>query len=91
MDILVKAVFPRGGFGFDGLSRRRDGDEFTIDEALFSEDWMVRVEGEVEPPSVSAAAEKLASEAGVDLSAIEGTGKNGNVTKGDVQAVIDAA
>lgn len=39
----VKAHFPYGGFGFDGISRRRHGDEFSIDEALFDDSWMVRV------------------------------------------------
>ena len=44
--IRVRAVFPRGGFGFDGQARRRDGDEFLIDEKDFSESWMVRVDPE---------------------------------------------
>jgi pyruvate dehydrogenase E2 component (dihydrolipoamide acetyltransferase) len=33
---------------------------------------------------------KLASEYGVDLSAIEGTGRNGRITRKDVQAFVDA-
>ena len=49
MPIKVRAVFPRGGFGFDGQARRYDGDEFTIDESLFSESWMERVEEEPKP------------------------------------------
>lgn len=40
MNIQVKAVFPHGGFGFDGLSRRRHGDVFEIDEIHFCDTWM---------------------------------------------------
>lgn len=43
-----------------------------------------------EEPEVEAtpAAEKLADEAGVDLTQVEGTGKDGKVTKPDVEAAI---
>lgn len=93
MPIRVKAVFPYGGYGFDGRARRRDGDVFDIDEALFSENWMVRVDsatgepagGEGEPVA-SHHAVKLAEELGVDLSAVTGTGKDGSITKADVEA-----
>ena len=43
MAIRVQAVFPNGGFGFDGQGRRRDGDVFSIDESLFDANWMVEV------------------------------------------------
>ena len=49
MMIKVRAVFPDGGFGFDGLGRRRDGDEFAIDETKFDENWMRRVDSDPEP------------------------------------------
>lgn len=38
----------------------------------------------------TSAAEKLAKENGIDLNSLVGTGKSGNVTKGDVQEAIDA-
>lgn len=44
-----------------------------------------------DPGTASKAAATLAEEAGIDLSAIEGTGKNGSITKGDVEAAIAAA
>jgi len=40
----VRAVFPDGGFGFDGLGRRWDGDEFSIDGDKFDPSWMALVE-----------------------------------------------
>lgn len=40
MMLKVRAVFPDGGFGFDGLGRRRDGDEFQLEESLFDPSWM---------------------------------------------------
>jgi hypothetical protein len=45
----VRAVFPDGGFGFDGLGRRRDGDEFEIEESIFDPSWMEKVEDSEEP------------------------------------------
>tara|TARA_R110000751_G_scaffold37503_1_gene90880 strand:- start:132 stop:602 length:471 start_codon:yes stop_codon:yes gene_type:complete len=39
---------------------------------------------------ISAAGMELAVDAGIDPTTIEGTGKDGNITKGDVQAHIDA-
>lgn len=39
---------------------------------------------------VSDAASKLAEELGIDLSEVEGTGKGGSITKGDVQAFAEA-
>lgn len=43
-------------------------------------------------PEVKAsdAAAKLAEEAGIDLASIEGTGRGGSITKGDVETAIDA-
>jgi len=40
MKLMVRAVFPNGGFGFDGLGRRRHGDEFQLEESLFDPSWM---------------------------------------------------
>ena len=39
---------------------------------------------------VSAAAKELADANGIDLSTVEGSGSGGSITKGDVQAAIDA-
>jgi len=39
---------------------------------------------------VSDAARKLAEETGIDLAEVEGTGKDGGVTKGDVEAYLEA-
>jgi N utilization substance protein A len=47
-------------------------------------------EAEPEPAEVDAtsAAEELAAEHGIDLTAVEGTGQDGRVLKGDVEAVV---
>lgn len=48
MDIRVRAFFKEGGpaaFGFDGMGRRRDGDEFDIDESKFDPSWMEKLDG----------------------------------------------
>ena len=42
-------------------------------------------------PKVSPVAQRLASEHGINLAAVKGTGTDGRVTREDVQAVIDAA
>lgn len=39
--------------------------------------------------SVTGAAAELAAELGVDLSTVTGTGKNGNITKADVQKAAE--
>ena len=39
--------------------------------------------------SVTGAAAELADELGVDLSTVTGTGKDGNITKADVQKAAD--
>lgn len=48
------------------------------------------VEEESEEIAASDAAAKLAYEKGVDLALVTGTGANGNITKGDVEAFIAA-
>lgn len=45
---------------------------------------------ETDGVKISAAAKKLAEENEIDLESIEGTGKDGAITKGDIQAAIDA-
>ena len=40
--------------------------------------------------STTGAAAELAAELGVDLSTVKGTGKNGNITKADVQKAAAA-
>lgn len=42
-------------------------------------------------PEASDAAEKLAKEKGIDLALVKGTGAGGNITKGDVEAHIEAS
>ena len=50
------------------------------------------VGGDDEEVAASPAAVELAEENGIDLSTVEGTGANGNITKGDVEkAIADAA
>lgn len=95
--LTVKAHFPNGGFGFDGRGRRRHGDVFSIDEGKFDPSWMVRIEGapadaEDGAPDVKAspAAAALAEELGVDLSTVAGSGKDGTITKSDVQSAAGA-
>jgi 2-oxoglutarate dehydrogenase E2 component (dihydrolipoamide succinyltransferase) len=46
--------------------------------------------GDGEAPALSPAVRKLVDEHGLDLSEIEATGPKGNITKGDVQAAIEA-
>jgi len=49
---------------------------------------------EVEPETeieATGAAERLAGEHGIDLTTVEGTGQDGRILKGDVQAAIDEA
>lgn len=42
-----------------------------------------------ETPDPTSGAKTLAEEEGIDLSEVEGTGKNGRVTKSDVQDALD--
>jgi len=48
-------------------------------------------EPEVEPIEATSAAGELAEEHGLDLSAIEGTGKDGRILKSDVESVLEKA
>jgi pyruvate/2-oxoglutarate dehydrogenase complex dihydrolipoamide acyltransferase (E2) component len=50
---------------------------------------IAQVSTSAEDTEASDAAAKLAGQHGVDISKVTGTGKNGTVTKADVQAVID--
>ena len=52
----------------------------------------VRASGQDDGTDVSwtDAAKALADEHGIDITTVEGTGADGNVTKADVQAVVDA-
>lgn len=47
-------------------------------------------EREPKPPDATDAARKLAEEAGIDLGAVKGSGKDGAITKPDVEAAIEA-
>ena len=38
---------------------------------------------------ISAAAKKLADENGIDVSEVVGTGKNGNISKSDIEGLIN--
>ncbi len=59
---------------FDTPVEVEETETFTVDEVL----------------SASDAAIKLASENDVELENVTGTGKDGNITKGDVEAYIEA-
>ena len=43
------------------------------------------------PAAASPAARKLAAEAGIDLGRVDGSGRDGRITKDDVQRLVDAA
>jgi translation initiation factor IF-2 len=55
------------------------------------EEEAVEAEEEEEELAITAAAEELAEEHGIDLDAVEGTGKDGRILKSDVQAAVEAA
>jgi pyruvate/2-oxoglutarate dehydrogenase complex dihydrolipoamide acyltransferase (E2) component len=81
---------------FLGNSIRKPGsvvvdDEFTGPVPSYLE-LIEGPEPEPEPVEIAAsdAARALADEYGVDLSLVTGTGADGNITKGDVQAFISA-
>lgn len=75
--------------------RHDSGWEETVDigsptfDRLDKEDDWTRVDGDGDDGAVevqaSAAAVKLAETLGVDLAYVEGTGKGGSITKGDVE------
>lgn len=53
-------------------------------------DMVASAPGAATGPSISEAAAEFAKENGVDLAEVTGTGKDGRITKPDIQAVIDA-
>jgi len=82
----IHDVVPTVIVDVDGLpvrinKSRFDRGGYTLWEEMPEEDDEV---------NASKAARELADEAGIDLSDVEGTGKDGTVTKGDVQKAIDA-
>lgn len=60
-------------------------------EAAAADEEAREVAAEASEPEVdvTGAAEELAAEHGIDLTALEGTGKDGRILKADVQAAID--
>ena len=79
--VLVKASNPK-----------TQGDFVRINEDDFNPEVHEKLGGnpKTTEPTVSEAAKKLAEDAGIDIETITGTGANGNVTKGDVEAAIKA-
>lgn len=49
-----------------------------------------KAQGSDDPPRISAAVRKAADDAGLTVESIVGTGKDGRVTKADVEAAIEA-
>lgn len=60
-------------------------EEETVEEETSEEE----AEEEEEEVAVTPAAAELAEELGVDLASMEGTGKDGKITVGDVRAASD--
>jgi pyruvate/2-oxoglutarate dehydrogenase complex dihydrolipoamide acyltransferase (E2) component len=58
--------------------------------AAISEDYGVQLQDAGAEIEATDAAKELAEEHGVNLAAVEGTGEDGKITKGDVQKVVDA-
>lgn len=58
--------------------------------AAISEDYGVQY-GDVSEINATDDAKELAEEHGVNLADVEGSGKDGRITKGDVQKVVDAS
>jgi len=84
---LIAALFA------EGLSPADISDQTNIEQQLVEDldPAKVAVVEEVQDDvSASDAAAKLAYEKGVDLALVTGTGANGNITKGDVEAYIAA-
>lgn len=69
-----------------GGRRYPKGAEIPDDVAAKYKPWGY----EAEEVSASQAARDLASEHGIDLSQVEGTGKDGSITKGDVEKLVSA-
>lgn len=71
----------------DPFNRRK------VEEGIFypvDEDDAARIIEERTAPEVTPTAAKLAADNSIDLTNVEGTGKDGLIKKEDVQAVIDA-
>jgi len=70
----------------DGSFSRKE----TAEQAVAEEPAEEHGENYYEDISTTGAAAELAQELGVDLSTVEGTGKGGRITKGDVEAAANA-
>jgi pyruvate/2-oxoglutarate dehydrogenase complex dihydrolipoamide acyltransferase (E2) component len=76
-----------------GLSPADISDQTNIEQQLVEDLDPAKVSAVEEEPVeflASDAAAKLAYDNGVDLALVTGTGANGNITKGDVEAFIAA-
>lgn len=73
--------------GFSAGNLIRQGRAVQIEVAEVVEEVE---EPEVEEISASPAAIALAAEHQIDLSSVEGTGKGGNITKSDIQSIVDS-
>ena len=85
--ILIAALFA------DGLSVADISDQTNIEQRLVEDldpAKVAVVDDEPDDVAASDAAAKLAYGKGVDLALVTGTGANGNITKGDVEAFIAA-
>lgn len=74
--------------------KRRTGDLVNIEPGQFDGEVFTRTDptdesGEGDEVEASKAARTLANEHGIDLSTIEGTGKEGKVRKPDVEAALE--
>jgi pyruvate dehydrogenase E2 component (dihydrolipoamide acetyltransferase) len=83
---LIAALFA------EGLSPADISDQTNIEQQLVEDLDPAKVAVVDEPDDIAAsdAAAKLAYDKGVDLALVTGTGANGNITKGDVEAFIAA-
>lgn len=66
-------------------------DDFGESLLVQEEIWVRPGAKKTKPASPSKAIKEFASNLGVDLSQVTGTGKNGSIKKADVQAAADAA
>lgn len=76
----------------EGLSAAEISDQTNIEQQLVEDLDPAKLAVVDEPDDIAAsdAAAKLAYDSGVDLALVTGTGANGNITKGDVEAFIAA-
>jgi len=81
---FVRALHAVEGAVVDGLLTSSDGHGQNVRELA-----PVAAQDEAGPVATDPAA-KLAAEHGVDLSQVAGSGAGGQITKGDVQAHVDA-